>query len=119
MGTDFAAPAYSAQMHPGEPFTECQYASASKQVRVSAFRYAGPLTAMDSFKAQIQLWQGEKNFRLVKGLGDMGFQDRNGAYFVKDYYIVNVLVFFSPDLTAQVNRDKAVQLAEISAGRLR
>ncbi len=118
-GVSFDRPAYSSQMHPGEPFTECQYLSGTRQVRVSAFRYAGPSTAIDALKAQASLWQGESGFALIPGLGDLGFQNRNGAYFVKDYYVVDVLVFYDTDLTAQANRDMAISLAQIAASRLR
>ncbi len=116
LGIDFSGPTSSWQMHPGEPFSDCQYTSGSKDVRVGVFRWPSPSPAQASFKAQLQLARSDPSFSTLPDTGDLAYQKGNGVYFLKDMFVANLLVDDGPD--GQVNREKAAGLAKTAASRL-
>ncbi len=116
LGETISAPASQSSQGPNQ--STCTYAANNKSVVVTAKTFAADQQALDDLNAQMQAQHSNQNFATVEDLGDQAFQYANTVAFAKDQYEVSIQVTYSPDLTSQVNRDKAFELGKTAKENL-
>jgi hypothetical protein len=116
LGETIIAPASQASQGPNQ--SVCTYMANQKTVVITAKTFAADQQALDDLNAQMQAHQSSQNFASVEDLGDQAFQYANTVVFANDQYEVSIQVTYNPDLTSQINRDKAFELGKTAKHNL-
>ncbi len=98
--------------------SSCQYTAGGMMVSVTALHFPGVSEAAAFFQSELTNAKSDSTLSPVSGLGEQAYQAANGVVVMQHGTVMMINVFFNPDVTAQVNREKAISLAEAAVKRL-